>query len=436
MMKMIISILLGLCYTAAFAQTGFVQQQNGRLIIDGKPYRYIGTNYWYGIYLPLIPDEQRGIIRLKKELDFLQQHGVTNLRILAGAEGTGKIAGNNRVGPPLQTAKGVFDTSVLYGLDVLLDEMSKRNMKAVIFFSNNWEWSGGFLQYLSWNGIIPDSVLQNKMEWEDMRDHISKFYNCEPCKTDYKKQVDVILSRTNTVNGKPYTDDATIMSWQLANEPRPMRPVANSAYKEWIRDVAAHIKSTDKKHLVSIGHEGEIGTQDFDLYKEIHNDANIDYLTIHIWPKNWGWMKAETMYEDFSKVKDLTSSYLTKHSKLAYELNKPLVVEEFGLPRNNMAFDEGTVTSFRDHYFDHLFSHLTNPRLENRYTRMIAGLNFWSFNGTARPIPGQRFWKTGDDYMGDPPMEEQSLYGVFNSDSTTWKVIHQHVKFLKKKSNR
>jgi mannan endo-1,4-beta-mannosidase len=423
-----ISFFFFFCEGIGISQQGFVNQENGMFTIDDKPYRYMGTNYWYGIYLPLIKDQQRGIERLRKELDFLQQQHVTNLRILAGAEGTGKIAGNNRVGPPLQAAKGMFDTAVLYGLDVLLDEMSKRNMKAVIFFSNNWEWSGGFLQYLNWNGIISDSVLQNKMDWEDMRDHISKFYTCEPCKADYLKQVDVILNRRNSVNGKRYTNDATIMSWQLANEPRPMRPAANTAYKEWIKDVAAHIKSTDKTHLVSIGHEGEIGTQDFELYKEIHDDVNIDYLTIHIWPKNWGWMKAETMKQDYIKVKELTSSYLHKHMKLAYKLKKPLVVEEFGFPRNNMAFDAETVTSFRDHYYNFVFSLLTHKK-----KNVIAGMNFWSFNGRARPIPGQRFWKPGDDYMGDPPMEEQSLYGVFDSDSTTWRVIQQHVKALKMK---
>jgi mannan endo-1,4-beta-mannosidase len=426
-------LLSTICSILGFSQPGFVKQHKGRFYKDGKPYRYIGTNYWYGIYLPLIKDEQRGIGRLRKELDFLQQQGITNLRILAGAEGSGKILGNYRVGPPLQTAKGIFDTAVLYGLDVLLNEMSKRNMKAVIFFSNNWEWSGGFLQYLNWNGIISDSVLQAKMEWEDMRDQIAKFYTCEPCKSDYKKQVDVILSRINLVNGKRYTDDATIMGWQIANEPRPMRSTFDEAYKKWIAEVAAHVKSVDKNHLVSIGHEGEVGTQNFDLYKAIHDDVNIDYLTIHIWPKNWGWMKAETMRQDYRKVEQLTSSYLNKHAKLAYELKKPLVVEEFGFPRNDMSFDAGTVTSLRDHYYSFLFSQFTNPRNENRYSRMIAGMNFWSFNGLARPIPGQRFWKTGDDYMGDPPMEEQSLYGVFDADTSTWNVIRKHVKLLQKK---
>jgi mannan endo-1,4-beta-mannosidase len=33
------------------------------------------------------------------------------------------------------------------------------------------------------------------------------------------------------------------------------------------------------------------------------------------------------------------------------------------------------------------------------------------------------FWKTGDDYMGDPTMEEQGLNTVFDSDASTWKIL-------------
>ncbi len=415
-----------LVVTAALSQKHFVKSKNGQFKLDDKFYYYIGTNYWYGSFLALEKDPKRGIERLRTELDFLKQNGVTNLRVIGGAEGSGKILGNYRVGPPLQPSKNVFDTSVLYGLDVLLDEMDKRDMKAVIFFSNNWEWSGGFLQYLNWNGLLSDAALQEKMEWETMRDNISKFYTSEPCKDGYLKQVDVLLKRKNTVNGRKYTDDPVIMSWQIANEPRPMRPAANNAYKQWIKDVAGYIKGVDKNHLVSIGHEGEIGTQDINLYEEIHADKNIDYLTIHIWPKNWQWMRATHMQEDYNKVDSLTTNYITKHLRVADHLNKPLVIEEFGFPRDHMQFAPATPTKLRDKYYHHILSFLKNK------TNNLAGINFWAFNGVARPIKGQLFWKPGDDYMGDPPMEEQSLYGVFDTDITTWKVISQHVRRLRK----
>ena len=77
-------------------------------------------------------------------MDFLKANGVTNLRLLGGAEGSGMINGVIRVGPPLQTEQGKFNVDVLNGLDIFPSEMGKRDMKAVIFISNNWEWDAGF----------------------------------------------------------------------------------------------------------------------------------------------------------------------------------------------------------------------------------------------------------------------------------------------------
>lgn len=428
-MKWFLLLIISSCTLQTFSQNLFVTQKNGQLFLNGTPYHYIGTNYWYGSLLALQKEPSRGIGRLRKELDFLKENGITNLRVMAGAEGSGIINGISRVGPPLQVSKGVFDTTVLYGLDVLLDEMDKRSMKAVIFFSNNWEWSGGFLQYLDWNNIISDSVLHAPMNWDDMRDHISKFYTCRPCMDDYKNQVALILGRRNSVNGRKYTDDPAIMSWELANEPRPMRPASDDAYKQWIAGVAAFIKSRDRNHLVCLGHEGEIGTQNMHLYKVIHSDKNIDYLTIHIWPKNWGWMKIETMQQDKPVVDSLTQYYINRHLELAAKLQKPLVIEEFGLPRDSMKFEPGTSTTCRDKYYELVFHFLTETGiLNNQY---LAGISFWAFNGTARPAKGRVNWKPGDDYMGDPPMEQQSLYGVYDSDASTWKLVRKYIKKLK-----
>jgi mannan endo-1,4-beta-mannosidase len=64
---------------------------------------------------------------------------------------------------------------------------------------------------------------------------------------------------------------------------------------------------------------------------------------------------------------------------------------------------------------------------------VVAGANFWAFGGTARPIKSQIFWKKGNDYMGDPPMEEQGLNTVFDSDKTTWAVINKYYKLLSTK---
>lgn len=427
-------ILLALVFSAsALAQTSsFVTVKNHKFYVGGQPYYYIGTNYWYGSLLGLEKDKKKGVERLRRELDFLKANGVTNLRIMAGAEGSGLINGVTRVGPPLQVEQGKFDEQILDGLDLVLAEMGKRDLKAIVFFSNNWEWSGGFQQYLIWNKKVPDALKTKKLTWDEQRDLVSQFYGCEPCKKSYNQQVNLVLSRTNEYTKNRYVDDPAIMAWELANEPRPMRPFANADYRRWISDVAALIKWKDKNHLVTTGHEGLMGTEDIKLYEDVHADKNIDYLTIHIWPKNWGWFKENKVAEGFSNVTEKTVAYIEQHLSIAKKLEKPLVIEEFGLPRNEQSFDINSPTSLRDKYYGTIFSILEKQPATDGY---IAGANFWAFGGTARPTRGQIFWKTGDDYMGDPPMEEQGLNTVFDSDESTWKIIKFYGDSLKKRSN-
>jgi len=415
---------------AAVARSNdFVSVKGHMFQIKNGPYYFVGTNYWYGTLLGLESDNRRGIERLRRELDFLKKNGVTNLRLLGGAEGSGLINGVMRVGPPLQSTQGAFELDVLKGLDIVLDEMGKRGMKAVIFISNNWEWSGGFQQYLIWNGLVPKDQETRKLTWDEQRDVVSKFYGCARCKESYNQHLNVLLGRTNSVSKIKYTDDPAIMAWELANEPRPMRPSANENYKAWISDVAALIKSKDKNHLVTIGHEGFMGTENLELFEAIHADRNVDYLTIHIWAKNWGWFTGEKIAEGFPNVIEKATSYIGQHLPIARRLNKPLVIEEFGLPRDGHSFDPVSPTTFRDKYYAKILSFIGN---QPGGDSAVAGANFWAFGGTARPIKGQVFWKTGDEYMGDPPMEEQGLNTVFDGDKATWNVIRRTTKRISK----
>jgi mannan endo-1,4-beta-mannosidase len=89
----------------------FVQRKQQQFSLDGKPYYYIGANYWYGGVLGLEKDRSRGVERLRRELDFLKSKGVNDLRVLAAIEGEGFVRGVQRVRPALQPEKGKFNTS-------------------------------------------------------------------------------------------------------------------------------------------------------------------------------------------------------------------------------------------------------------------------------------------------------------------------------------
>ena len=423
LLKFLLPGLLAALVAGAQAQpAGFVQRKGTALTLNGQPYRFIGVNYWYGGLLAT--QGEAGKARLKKELDFLQKQGATNLRVMVGAEGLSN-GYQYRVMQPLQTAPGKFDESIAVGLDYLLAELDKRDMKAVLHFTNTWEWSGGLSQYLQWNGYPATPMPKDpNFDWSKFQQYVAQFFTCAPCQQQVATYIRYVLARTNTITKKPYVRDPAIMAWEIINEPRPMTAAATPAFEQWMKQTAALIKSLDKNHLLTTGSEGEIASDNnMAVYERLHADPNIDYLTIHIWPKNWGWFRDTATAQGMPAVIAKATAYVDKHAAEAQKLNKPLVIEEFGLPRDGQTFTLAASTTLRDEYYAALFGMMKKDPI-------IVGYNFWAFGGTARPIPGQTFWKAGDAYLGDPGGEEQGLNSVFDADKSTWAVVGKYLKTM------
>lgn len=394
-----------------------VRRVQHQLVRLGRPYYFMGTNYWYGAVACLTA---QGRQRVAHELDFLKAQGVTNVRVLAAAEGTGPINGMLRVTPAYQPQQGSFNESVLIGLDHLMVMLRQRGMTAVLYLSNNWDWSGGFLQYLNWNGLLPDVDMHRKLTWDENRDVVSRFYTCEPCMAAYDLQAQRIVSRTNTLTGQPYSHDVSLMAWELANEPRPMRPAAIAAYVQWIRRASGVIKKNDPYHLVTTGSEGEAGSETIEVFTQVHALPDIDYATIHIWPKNWGWFSDTAIGQSLATVMANTQRYIEQHMAVATRLQQPLVLEEFGLPRDGHSFSPSAATSLRDQYINAVFAQLKRSAANGG---VLAGCNFWGFAGSGRASKGHVFWQPGDALLADPPQEEQGLNSVFDTDASTWQLI-------------
>ena len=79
-------IVLGACTSPQVSPDPFVRVSNGRLTVNGKPYYYIGTNFWYGAILGS-QGQGGNRERLLRELDYLKALGINNLRVLVGADG-------------------------------------------------------------------------------------------------------------------------------------------------------------------------------------------------------------------------------------------------------------------------------------------------------------------------------------------------------------
>lgn len=404
---------LCLCACTVTQQSGsFIHIQNGQFIKNGRPYYYVGANFWYGAILGS-EGEGGNRKRLHAELDFLKSIGADNLRILVGSDGSrGATA---KVEPTLQTSPGVYNDTILAGLDYLLVEMGKRDMSAVLYLNNAWEWSGGYSQYLEWAGY-GKAPLPGVDGWLVYKKFVQQYATSDSAQKLFANYVNDIITRTNRYTGVKYTDDPVIMSWQIANEPRAFSDENKEPFARWMATVAAQIRSLDKNHLISSGSEGKYGCEvDLDLFERIHADANIDYMNIHIWPYNWHWAVKDSLQENLPRAIENTKNYIDEHLAIADKYKKPVVLEEFGFPRDGFRFSKESTTHARDAYYTYIFEYIV---AEADREGLLAGCNFWAWGGFAEVSAEHVFWQKGDDYTGDPAQEEQGLNSVFATDST------------------
>lgn len=406
------------------AKKGFVQVKDGHFVRDGIPYYYVGTNFWYGA---ILGSEGQGgnRTRLCKELDRMRAMGIDNLRILVGSDGQRGI--KTKVEPTLQEAPGVYNDTILAGLDYLLMEMGKRRMVAVLYLNNSWEWSGGYGYYLEQAGE-GKAPRPNEDGYPAFMKFVARYATCEKAHQLFYDYVRFILSRTNRYTGLKYTDDPAIMSWQIGNEPRAFSTEALPAFEKWLAEASALIRSLDANHLVSIGSEGSWGCEnDYGVYERICADKNIDYCNIHLWPYNWGWARADHLVEDLAVSCRNTKDYIDRHLAICARLSKPLVMEEFGYPRDGFSFSLSSTTEGRDGYYKYVFSLVGDNAEKGGY---FAGCNFWGWGGFAKPRHEQ--WEVGDDYTGDPAQEAQGLNSVFVTDTTTLQVVKAEVERMRR----
>ena len=317
-------------------------------------------------------------------------------------------------------------------------------MRALLCLNNMWSWSGGFAMYLvwaragSWRDIpYPSSHLtgywdalpahlhprNTNADWNVYQEWASAFYSTPRAVALADEALRRVVSRTNALSGLAYRDDGTILGWELCNEPRAVAPEAErgryrQAYMQWVQQTAARIKRLSPRHLVAVGSEG---TTPFESYinvgfDETHALAEIDVITIHVWAQNWDWGDASGK-ERFESALRHALPYIEDHAARARTLDKPMIIEEFGLARDMQSHDPHAATLHRDAYFSALVRHAA--RLD------VSGIMPWAWSGTGRPRVHAGYWRAGDALLGDPPHEPQGWYGLYDTDETTLRLLRQ-----------
>jgi mannan endo-1,4-beta-mannosidase len=384
---------------------GGLEVRGARFYRDGKPFFASGFNYWSALPNARLGNHA-GWDQIRRDLDALQSLGINLLRIVGATEGPDTEP--LRIVPSLQPAPRQYDPAGVGGLLRLVKELEQRQLPAILIMNNFWPWSGGMGQYLAWagQGAIPYPPPYPGGSWGTYQKAAARFYSDANARAIYDDLLRFIV---------PQLKDSPSVIWELANEPRGNRNVP--AFRQWIAETAALIRRLAPRQLITTGSEGQ--TDDpwwsgVDVAAD-HASDDIDFVTFHMWAQNWGWVKCPNLEQGLPRALERARRYIDDHAARVAPLGKPLLLEEFGFPRDACSFEPQAPTTLRDRYFDAVYGQVQSMLA----TTALAGVMPWAWAGATRPAHPGAMWKPGDPFIGDPPHEEQGWYSVYAQDATT-----------------
>ncbi|GAB7359661.1 hypothetical protein MBLNU230_g6840t1 [Neophaeotheca triangularis] len=424
-----------------------------------------GLNYWSCMNLAADDSVGGNHSRFITELDQMASKGVNHLRLMASSEGA-PTHQPFRMDPPLMQSPGEYNEEIFVGMDRCLAEMSKRGMRATMTLANEWQWSGGFAQYVSWandNAEIPypeswnltappqrdppgtrgwgnyTEEGVNAAPYSNFTEFANRFYTCDQCQEWYHDHIDTVLNRVNTVNGRTYKEDPTVMTWQLANEPQPeieadylgpyslvLPPTPEDAVLPWIEKTSSYIRAAAPNQLINVGFEGKQGKW---YFQAVHNFTTVDYTTSHCWVQNWGvYDMLNASAANLVEANNFARDFIRNTSDWAREINKPVFLEEFGMARNNWenegkeyTYLSSAGTSNKDDYFEAIIGAALQDFLTG--DGAYVGTCPWAYGGVFRPET-QTLNEFGEVWAGDPPHEAPGWYDLYDDDEAM-NIIHR-----------
>ena len=321
----------------AIKASEFVKTANSKLMIGNAPFRVAGANGYY-LQPEIVYGNTDGV---REALDKMLAMGMTVARTIGfndhaykNGDGrcgalTSEIAGDDPA--TIQLRPGVFCEPNLVALDQAIAEAKARNIRLIVYLTNNFTAYGGKRRYVQWRMGANSNPTDEQL---------GMFYTDATIKQWFKDYLTMLLTRRNTVTGALYKDEPTVMAWELGNELRNLTSVAADRARRadellaWQREMAAFLKSLDANHLVADGGEGfddnaanypglsntySVRGDESCSFSRLVNEPAIDLLSYHLYPQNWG-------LNDNQDVE----IWIRSHERLARAAGKVAYMGEFG----------------------------------------------------------------------------------------------------------
>ena len=300
----------------------FIHRTGRELFHNGQRFRVAGTNNYYPMYSSKTMVDDLLTTAAASSFNVIRFWGFLDI---GNQDGSNSVDGMHN-GVYFHFFDGVQPAfndgpTGLEHLDYVIYKAGQLDLKVIIPFVNNWNNFGGIDQYVRWRGG----------QFHD------DFYTDPVIRTWYHDWVSHLLNHTNIFTGVKYKDDATILEWELANEPRcsafSVYPASNSCNTQtllsWADDASKFVKTIDKKHLLSMGDEGffcndatssdftENCSQGVDTVA-LANLEHIDAMSFHLYPDLWG------------KDAAWGTQWIERHIQAARQNHERVLLGEFG----------------------------------------------------------------------------------------------------------
>ncbi|WP_053175754.1 cellulase family glycosylhydrolase [Nonomuraea sp. SBT364] len=228
--------------------TRFVTRADTRLSLDGKPFRFAGTNvYWLGLDENVGGVDYPTFFRIRDALDTAKAMGLTVVRSHMMAS-----TGNELSILPAKD-KG-FNDEAFATVDYAIAYAGSIGLRLILPLTDEWSYyHGGHRDFTDPYGLPSPA-----------------FYTDERVIADYQAYVRHVMHRVNPLTGRAYNADPTIMAWEFGNELEGMT-------LDWINTNAAKFRQWAPRQLVAAGRR-------FDIDPDTLAAPGVDIVDVHYYP--------------------------------------------------------------------------------------------------------------------------------------------------------
>lgn len=347
----------------------FIGRNGSKFSFNGQPFAINGVNCYFLSYCAA---ESRRAAMLTA-----QQMGANAIRTWAFADAA--KAGNGVAFQYLDNGIITINEGPdgLQRLDAVIQTADELGLKLILPLVNYWKDFGGMPMYLQWLGLSGDTKL---------------FYESLDARLAYRNWVKTVLTRRNTLTGRLYCEEPSIMAWELTNEARCEGD--RDLLLDWVHEMAGWVKQLDSNHLVALGDEGFFNQHYFfrhntkgQLYDGQHGTdfaaildiPEIDFGGYHFYPQDWG----------HATDLDFGTQWVKDHASIGEQAGKPVLMEEYGLKLGDATVPNGAA---RNGWFARWLSSVKESG--------TGGALLWMLGGTAFDTSGYK-----DDYVVYSPDE-------------------------------